>query len=409
LRLDDARRMALAAHPDLRASAFDEFAAREAVKIARAGYQPQAYGEAVQTLAPGGTRIAAYSALTDPTVIQRTAVGVGVSQYISDFGRTADLIRATQADLQAQAAAADTSRDTVLLNVTQAYFEVLRADALIRVANATVRERRTLLRQVRALARAGLRSTLDVSIAERDASTADQLALQSRDARVDAYASLAEALGGSDFRIYRLEDVGSLPAPPPQLSGMLATALRNNPQLAQAEAADAAAAARAAATARLASPTVTGYGFFGAAPFKESNVAIPSPYAAGGVALNVPIYNGGELAAERRQAEDLAAAQAERTREERDLLVRDVRTAFEDVQTAYGNIGVTDQLLRTAREVLLLTQTRYRIGLNSIADLSEAQLAEQQAAIAHADAIYDFIMQEASLEFAVGVIAGARG
>ena len=408
LTLADAQRIALANHPDIKADTFDRLAASEAVAIARAGYAPQVEGSAVQALAPGGTRIAAYNALTDPTVIQRSAVGVGISQYVTDFGRTAALIRASRLDLEAQAAASSATRDTILLNVTEAYFEVLRADALLDVASATLRERNTLLHQVRALQRAGLRSTLDVAISERDTSSADQLVLQSRNERMNAYAALAEALGTSAFRIYRLQEAGSLPPLPPTLDALLATALHNNPELAQADAQGAAASARAGAAARLNAPTVEGYGFFGAAPFKESNTAIPSPYAAGGVALNIPLYTGGELAAERRQAQDYAAAAAERALEERNTMLRDVRTAFENVRTADGNIVVTDQLLRTAREAFELTQARYRIGLSSIVDLSEAQLSEEQAAIARTNATYDFIIQEKSLEFAAGVIAAGN-
>lgn len=407
LTLEDARRTALAGHPDIRASDFDRFAAAEAVKIARSGYLPQAFGSAVQAVAPGGTRIGAYNALSDPTVIERTAVGVGISQYVTDFGRTADLIRATQADLASRVAAGDATRDTVVLDVTEAYFEVLRADALLAVANATLRERNTLVRQAKALARAGLRSTLDVSIAERDASSAEQAIISASNGRVNAYAALAEALGSGDYRVYRLQDVRALPPMPPSLDTMIATAMKQNPQLAQAEDVRAAAEARAAATARLTSPTVAGYGFFGASPFKESNVALASPYAAGGVALNVPIYTGGELAAERRQAEDEAASAAERAVEARNALLRDVRTAFENVRTARGNIDVSERLLRTARQALVLTEARYRIGLSSIVDLSQAQLAEQQAAIDRTNATYDYVIQEAALQYAAGAIAAA--
>jgi outer membrane protein len=408
LTLDDARRLALANHPDLRASGFDMSAANEAVKIARSAYSPQVAANATQAGAPGGTRILASGALNDPTVIQRTALGFGLSQYVTDFGRTHALVQASREELAAQLAAGNATRDSVLLDVTQAYYAVLRADALLDVANATVRERDTLVRQAQALARAGLRSILDVSIAERDASSANQLVLQARNARIDAYADLAEAIGTSNFRVYRLPSSSALPAMPPTLDALMATALRSSPQLAEARAAGRAQAARAEAAAKLTSPTVTGYAYFGGAPFKESNVEIASPYAAAGIAVNLPIFNGGQLAAQRRQAQDLAKAADERTIEQRNALERDVHSAFEDVQTARGNVDVTAQYLRTARQAFTLTQARYRIGLSSIADLSQAQLEEEQAAIAQTNAIYDFTAREAALEFAAGVIGGSN-
>jgi outer membrane protein len=405
LTLLDAKRLALANHPDVRASLFDQFAAGEAVKIARAGYQPQVLGEVVQAVAPGGERIAAYNAITDPTVIQRTALGVGVQQYITDFGRTGDLVQAAEFDVRARTAVANRTVDTVLLDVTQAYFDVLRANALLVVANQTSLERRTLLHQVSALQRAGLRSTLDVAIAERDVASADQLVLEGQNRRLDAFAELTDAIGSSQYAIYRLADVSRLPAVPADFQALEDAAQRNNPEVLEAQALGSAAASRVQAAGVLSRPTVTGYGFFGASPFKESDVAIPSPYAAAGVNLTVPIYTGGSIAAQQRQARDESSAAMEAAVSARNRLLRDVRVAYEDVKTARRNVDVSERLLQTANEALNDTNVRYRIGLNTIVDVSEAELERTQAAIATTNATYDFILREADLEFATGLIS----
>jgi outer membrane protein len=404
LTLAEAETLALENHPDLKASVFDEFAASEAVKVAKAGYLPQAYGEAVQAFAPGGTRIAAYNALTDPTIVQRTALGVGISQYITDFGRTGDLVQAAEFDVRAQTAATERTRDTVLLTVTQAYFDVLRADALLVVADETLRERQTLLRQVTVLQRAGLRSTLDVAVASRDVASAEQLQLEGRNRRLDAFAELTEAIGSADYSIYRLADISTLPSVPADFTALEEEAARNSPDFIEARAAGEAARQRGLAAARLSEPTVAGYGFFGAAPFKESNVGVPSPYAAAGVNLTIPIYTGGSIAAQRRQARDEAAAAFEASVAVRNRLLRDVRVAYEDLKTARGNVDVSLRLLQTADVALHDTDARYRIGLNTIVDVSEAQLARTQAAIAETNARYDYVLREAELEFATGLI-----
>lgn len=70
LTLGDAQRIAVANHPEIKSMLYDTFAVNEAVKIARSGYAPQVYGEAVQTLAQPQTRLSAYNDLNDPTVIQ---------------------------------------------------------------------------------------------------------------------------------------------------------------------------------------------------------------------------------------------------------------------------------------------------------------------------------------------------
>ncbi len=405
LSLAEAERIALANHPDIKASVFDELAATEAVNVARAGYKPQAYGEAVQAFAPGGTRIAAYNAITDPTIVQRTALGVGITQYISDFGRTGDLVQAAEFDARTQMAAADRTRDLVVLAVTQAYFDVLRANALLVVANETSNERRTLLHRIRALQHAGLRSTLDLAIASRDVASADQLVLEARNRRLDAFAELTEALGSSDYSIYRLSDVDRLPDVPADFTALETAAVKDNPQFLASQSAEYASRARELAAARLSAPTVTGYGFFGGAPFRESNVSFPSPYAAAGVNVTVPIYTGGAIGAQRREARAAAAAAFEASVAVRNRLLRDVRVAYEDVKTARGNVDVSDRILQTADEALHDTTVRYRIGLSTIADVSEAELARTQAAIAETNARYDFVLRNADLEFATGLIA----
>jgi outer membrane protein len=407
LTLGDAQSIAVADHPEIKAMRYDTFAVNEAAAIARSAYSPQAYGAAVQTLAQPQTRLSAYNALNDPTVIQRTALGVGVSQYITDFGRTTALVKASEFDLTAQKAGADLTRDTVVLNVDRAYFEILRAKALLLVADKTRSERGSLLRQVTALQRAGLRSTLDVSIMTRDVSEADQLVLEARGRVQDSFATLSEAMGRPVLQIYTLQDIRKLPNFPANIDDVLKTALDQNPKLASLSAAESAARERADAVARSVLPSVSGYGFFGATPIRAANQSIASSYAAAGVSLNIPLFNGGALAAEKRQASDQRSAAKANVDAERDELLRDVHIAYDGVKTTRGTIDVSELRFKTALQALELTRARYRIGLNSIVDLSEAQLSATQAEISHTNAVYDYILQGAALDFLTGTLARA--
>jgi outer membrane protein len=408
LTLAQAQQLAIAQHPNIRELQFDAQAAQEAVKIARSGYAPQVSGSAVSVLNKPDTRIAANVAgITDPTVLQRTAAGVAISQYITDFGRTADLVQSFELAHKAEAERGKETRLSVLLGVTLAYFEVLRANALLQVTYQTLSERRTLYRQISVLQRAGLRSTLDVSIAQRDVSIANQAIIVARGRRRDAMAALSDALGSPLETDYVLDDMRSLPAIPKAIGPLIDEMLANNPELAALNADVASAQKRASSIARETSPTITAYGYLGGSPIRAINQAISASYETAGVAMNVPIFTGGSLAAERRQAQDIALADAASAQAERDALLRETRTAFDDVQSSRSNIDATDQIVSTARTALGLTQTRYRIGLSSIVDLSEAELQLTQAQIDHANAIYDYIEQGAGLDFITGALAPA--
>jgi len=408
LTLAQAQHMALQEHPQIKVAQFDVAAAQEGINIARAAYAPQVYGSAVSTLAKPDTRVGAYvNGITDPTVLQRTAAGLLVSQYITDFGRTAAVVRTYQLGAKSQAERSAATRLTVLLNVTQAYFEVLRAEALLRVALETVRERDTLLRQISALQHAGLRSTLDVSIAQRDLASARQILVEARARRRDTMASLSEAMGSPVDTDYTLVEPHALPAIPSSVGPLIDEMLADNPAL-QAERTTAAqAASNATAVAKQTSPVVEGYGYFGGTPIRAMNQQINSAYATAGISLVVPIANGGELKAEARQAQDQALSASAAVVDEQNQLLSQTRVAYEDVVAARSNIDATRQIVVTARQTLALTEARYRIGLNSIVDLSQAQLLETQGEIDYQNAIYDYIEQGAGLEFVIGALAPA--
>ena len=66
----------------------------------------------------------------------------------------------------------------MLLDVNRAYFDVLHAQATVKVAEQTVEARQTLDDQVTELARNKLRSQLDVSFADVNVSEAKLLLLR---------------------------------------------------------------------------------------------------------------------------------------------------------------------------------------------------------------------------------------
>jgi outer membrane protein len=100
-----------------------------------------------------------------------------------------------------------------------------------------------------------------------------------------------------------------------------------------------------------------------------------------------------------KEAKLRAQATDERLRDMRDLISRDVRTRCLNSNTAYQRLTVTQQLLDQAKLALSLAQSRYKLGLGSIVELSQAQLQETQAEIAHAQAGYDYRLSLAVLAY----------
>jgi len=107
-----------------------------------------------------------------------------------------------------------------------------------------------------------------------------------------------------------------------------------------------------------------------------------------GVNVQIPIFNGFLFTAKTHEADLRAQAQRQRILDLRNRISRDVRTSWLDAITAYQRLSVSRQLLDQANQAFDLSQTRYKLGLGSIVELSQAQLQQTQAEIGNAQAGY---------------------
>jgi outer membrane protein len=83
----------------------------------------------------------------------------------------------------------------------------------------------------------------------------------------------------------------------------------------------------------------------------------------------------------------------------RNRISRDVRTGWLNANAAYDRLAVTQQLLQQAQLALDLAQARYKLGLGSIVELSQAQLQATQAEISNAQAGYDYRLASSVLRY----------
>lgn len=402
LTLQDACRIALHRHPQLLSAQYALQAAAETTDEARAAYFPQVTGDAVRTFDDRGTVIAASGGLTSSSVIERGSVGLGLSQLITDFGKTSHLIAASRSQFLSQRNHAELVRQTVLLNVISAYYEVLRSKSLLKVAKEALKTRSTLLQQVTALRKASVKSDLDVSIAQSAVSDANLLVLKARTAVDDAQAALSEALGLPEPAIFDLDTGIHIDPPPGPVGPLISAALEQNPQIEALRAQQEALRSSAAAAKDAKFPTVSAIGLAGGTPYRVSDQSIAHHYEAGGILVSIPFFTGGRLTAQEKEAEYRTLAAQQDLAAFENQLQRDVRVAFDNVQTAYQNIEVTHQLLQSTDDALRLTQARYDLGKSSIVDLNEAQLADTQAAITQTNADYEYLIERAVLDYRIG-------
>jgi outer membrane protein len=395
LTLKDAEALAVKNNPQISVARLLALAAHQVTREVRSNLWPQAVGNITGVDSEAGTRITA-GLLNNPTVYERAAAGLMVTQLITDFGRTNNLISSANYAEKAENQNAAATQQQILLAVNKAFFNALQAQAVLRVAQETVKERQTVADQIGLLYKSKLKSELDFSFASVNLAQAQLLLLDAQNNQDATQATLSMVLGYSSQQNFQLvEETSPIAAPPPSVDALIAEAFSLRPEILSLQFQSQSAKKFQTAERELLFPTIQAIGTVGFTPV--GNVAVaPSAsafnntYGAVGANMAIPLFNGFQYFARAKEANFRAQATDERLRDMRDLISRDVRTSWLNANTAYQRLSVTQQLLDQARLALDLAQARYKLGLGSIVELSQAQLQETQAEISFAEAGYDY-------------------
>lgn len=405
LTLQQAEQIAIKNHPQIQAAEHEINYSNQQVVASRSSYYPNVTGDLTGSQANNLSRLGAGD-LSAPRLFDRFGQGIVVRQLITDSGRTHNLVASSRLTAQAAAENAQVTRFDVLLDVSRSYFGVLRAQAVVKVAEQTVGARQLLSDQVTELARNKLKSQLDASFADVNVSEAKLLLLRARDSVLEALAELGRAMGSDQPADYQLADE-PLPAGPSQTPDQLvAQALGNRPELASLRLSRDAAYKFADAEKDLSRPTVSAVAVGGFLPFINTTptAPIPAEYEAIAANVSIPVFNGHLFSARREAATERALESDQRLREAQQRISRDVRVAWASANDAYQRIDITAQFLRQAALALDLAQGRYNLGLSSIVELTQAQLNLTQAEVENLNAKYDYQTEYSALQYAIGLL-----
>jgi outer membrane protein len=400
---EDAERMALANNPRVSISHLLALAQHQIMREYRSAELPTLNGSLTAQDANQASRLASGS-LSASRLFTRAGVGINFSQLITDFGRTTNLVASSKLQERAQQAKELATREDVVLAADQAFYNALQAQALLQVALQTVNTRQATQGQVNQLTQNKLRSTLDLTFANVNLSQAQLLQLDAQNNADATIAVLNEVLGLDHPARYTLVDnTKQNPPPPPDEQTLLELAVKQRPDLQSIDLTRQSREKFSRAQRDQKLPTISALGTVGDSPVRPGQYYTTSWDGAIGANVNIPIFNGFLYSAETKEAQLRAQATAQQTRQLKNIIVRDVQTAWLDANNAFIRIGVTAKLLNQADESLGLAQTRYKLGLSSIVELSQAQLQQTEAEISNTNAQYQYRLTLATLNFQTGV------
>ena len=366
LTMDEAVRLAITNSPAVFQARASLAIAENQLQDARAAYLPQVGSSA------GYSRSGRFN--PNSGAGNSYSAGVSYGQDLLSFGRTEASLREARAQHEAAAAQLRSAINNTTFDVRIAFVDLARAQDLLVVANENVREFSVHLAQVRVMAELGTRIRYDITKAEVDYGNAQLSALAASNLLLTARASLGRVLGlAEDFP-------GSIAAPTPlpvpeDRAALFRRARQNHPDLVALQAqARAASAAVDYAVADLRPDLSFNAGFSwsgGTFPLSRGWSLGPS--------LDWSVFNGWR----KTIALDTASVQLQSSRtriaSREQQLFQDLTVAMIQLQTARAQKIVAEVVVRAARESLDLVSARYKLGLATAVELTDAEVAVAQA------------------------------
>ena len=401
LTIQEAEAIGLRNNPQITVGKLQALAAREFVREVRSVLMPQVNLNLTGVGADPGSRLSA-DYLTNGRMFPRAAGGVAVSQLITDFGRTMNLLSSSQYQEKAADQNAVATVQQIVLVVDQSFYNTLETKALLRVAEDTVKARQLFADQIQALTSAKLKSDVDLAFAKVDLARAKLLLLDAQD-NYEASLSTLSAILGYPNRQDFVPVEPSVPVTPPaaDAASLIQQALDLRPEVRSLRDQVQAAEKFGRAEHDLWWPTVSAMGVVGGAPVRDPSIT--SWYGAAGVNVNIPVFNGFLFNARAKSADLATQVQQKKLQDLQDNVARDVRNSWLDTRNAYERLSVTQQLREQAELALELAQARYRLGLGTIVEFSQAELQKTDADIQDTDAHYRYVVTQIVLAYQMGL------
>lgn len=322
-----------------------------------------------------------------------------LSQNIYDFGRRKYRVEASRYDVKTLQWDFRDVRLAVIDAIKESYYGVLLADRTIKVRQDDLERTKEHLRQAETFFKVGTRPKIDVTQAEVAVITAQKALLQAQnDARVGRVV-LLQNMGLGSAPVFSLKDDLEVGRVNWQLEDLKKETLRNNPILNRLQSAISSTEAQEKLAQSDYWPFLDGtanYGWTGSSyPPSDSTWNF-------GVQLTFPLFAGFQTRGKVSEARALLG-QAKATFDEQTLeVLGNLENQYLSLLLAEKQIEVATEALRSARENFSLSTGRYKAGVGTMLEVSDAQVSLAQSETDHIQALFNYKIACFRLERIVG-------
>ncbi|MBM5173376.1 efflux RND transporter outer membrane protein VpoC [Vibrio parahaemolyticus] len=391
--------------PQLLSVAAQRDRAFEAITSSRSALLPQINLTAGYNLTRGDTEYDSNLISDVSNDSNALTAGVNFSQELYNRASWITLDTAEKSARQADATYA-AAQQGLILRVSQAYFEVLRAQdnlVFVRAEKAAVGRQ---LEQTKQRFEVGLSAITDVhdAQAQYDAVLADEVLAEND--LINSYESLRE-ITGQEHKNLNVLDTNRFSATRTNSPAetLIEEAKTKNLSLLSARISQDIARDNISLASSGHLPTLSldgGYNYGDTSNSASDNTTDNFNI---GVNLAVPLYTGGNVTSQTKQAEFAYVAASEDLEAQYRSVVKDVRAQNNNINASIGALKAYEQSVVSARSALEATEAGFDVGTRTIVDVLDATRRLYDANKNLSDARYNYILSVLQLRQAVGTLS----
>ncbi|PKL52458.1 MAG: TolC family protein [Nitrospira bacterium HGW-Nitrospira-1] len=324
---------------------------------------------------------------------------VTLTQTIFDFRKTGGQVNIQRLNIDSAKADLRNIEEQVILNVKQAYYNVLRARRNLEVTVETVKQFQQHLERAKAFYEVGTRPKFDVTKAEVDLGNAQLNLISARNSLKITALILNNELGVPEAPEYQIEDNLSFVKYSIGLQKAIDRAYENRPELKSIVFKKKASEESVSLAKKGYFPVLTGNAGYSWSGHQFHDGDGWST----GLTLSIPIFSGFSTKAQVAEARANLLVLTANEEALRQGVLLEVQQSFLNLTEAEERIAVAGLTVKQAQENFDIANGRYAAGVGNPIEVTDADVALSNAKTAFNQALYDYKVACASLEKAMGV------
>ncbi|MBY8290466.1 outer membrane channel protein TolC [Vibrio fluvialis] len=340
----------------------------------------------------------------------KLSAGINFSQELYDRSSWVSLDTAEKQARQADAQYAN-SQQSLMLRVAQAYFDVLSAQDNLEFVRAEKAAVGRQLEQTKQRFEVGLSAITDVHDAQAQYDTVLADEVLAENSLINSYESLREITGQEHTNLSILDTSRfSTSRTTESMEALIEQAQEKNLSLLSARISQDVAKDNISLASSGHLPSLTLDGGYNYGREYNDNYSSYDTYHENndfniGLNLTVPLYSGGNVSSQTKQAEYAYVAASQDLEASYRSVVKNVRAYNNNINASIGSVRAYEQSVISAQSALDATEAGFDVGTRTIVDVLDATRTLYSVKKNLSDARYSYIINVLQLRQAVGTLS----